>query len=79
MEKKFTTISSSDTNFRGRVRVRKCCSISSKKKLELNNSYFIVCNNDATVLRNAWCEHLAREIEREFKKDEASAVPDEPS
>lgn len=45
-----------------------CASVAQlvRRKLELNNSYFLVYNNDAIALRKAWCEHLAREIELEY-------------
>lgn len=37
-----------------------------RKANGLNHSYFRVDNQDGIVLRKAWCDHMATEIEREF-------------
>lgn len=38
-----------------------------RKSLDLSDMYFRAFNTDGITLRKAWCKHMAREIEREFR------------
>ena len=38
-----------------------------RKSLDLSDMYFQAFNADGIDLRKAWCEHMAGEIEREFR------------